>query len=101
MNLPKNYKVPNGVKTYLSAVKSEITDPKNRNKVQNNISKEEINALKDLVRLQRERKIVIKQCDKGAGIFIMDLKIMLNLQMNILMRQWWTKMAAPNITIKK
>ena len=39
-NLPKNYRSPNGLKTYLGSVKSEIIDPKNRNKVQYNLPKE-------------------------------------------------------------
>ena len=73
-NLPKNYKMPNGLRTYVTAVKSEIIDPKNRNKVKSNLTVEEQQALKDLVRLQKEKKYVIKQCDKGAGIIIMDHK---------------------------
>ena len=73
-NLPKNYKMPNGLRTYVTAVKSEIIDPKNRNKVKSNLTVEEHQALKDLVRLQKEKTIVIKQCDKGAGIIIMDHK---------------------------
>ena len=71
-NLPKNYKVPNGLKTYINSVKSEIVDPKNRNKIENNLPAEELKALKELVQLQRERQIIIKQCDKGAGIMIMN-----------------------------
>ena len=33
-----------------------------------------MNALKDLVKLQKERKIVIKQCDKGAGLIILNFE---------------------------
>ena len=73
-NLPKNYKMPNGLRTYVTAVKSKIMDPKNRNKVKNNITFEDQQALKDLIKLQKEKNIVIKQCDKGAGIIIMDHK---------------------------
>ena len=73
-NLPRNHKVPNGLKTYLGAVKSEIVDPKNRNKVECNLPPEELNALKELVKLQKERKIVIKQCDKGAGIMVVNFE---------------------------
>ena len=47
-------------------------DPQNRNKVEHNISEEEKTALKELVKLQRERVIVIRPCDKGAGIIILD-----------------------------
>ena len=35
-------------------------------------------ALKCLIRLQREPNIVIKQCDKGAGIMILDFKDYIN-----------------------
>ena len=50
---------------FLAAVKSEIIDPKNRHKVANNLLIEEKEALNILVRLQKERRIVIKPCDKG------------------------------------
>ena len=73
-NLPKNYKMPNGLNTYVNAVKSEIIDPKNRNKVDDNLTIKEQQALKDLVNLQKEKRIVVKQCDKGAGVMIMDHK---------------------------
>ena len=73
-NLPKNLKTPNVLKIYLGSIKSETMDPQNRNKVKSNISESEMEALKDLVRLQREQHIVIKQCDKGAGIMILDFK---------------------------
>ena len=66
--------MPNGLRTYVTAVKSEIIDPKNRNKVKSNLTVEEQQALKGLVRLQKEKNYVIKQCDKGAGIIIMDHK---------------------------
>ena len=71
-NLPKNYTTPKELKTYLSSVKSELTDPKNRNTIKCNIPIEEIAALKELIRLQRERIIIVKACDKGAGIIILD-----------------------------
>ena len=73
-NLPKNYNVPNGLKTFLSAIKSEILDPRNRNQSKCNLSPEQISALKELIKLQRERKITIKACDKGAGIIILNFK---------------------------
>ena len=66
--------MPNGLKTYLGAVKSEIVDPKNRKKSMCNLPPEEMSALKGLIKLQRERQIVIKQCDKGAGIMMMDFE---------------------------
>ena len=71
-NLPKNYTIPQGLKTFLSAVKSEIIDPRNRNSVPCNIPPQEIAALKELIRLQKERIITIKACDKGGGIIILD-----------------------------
>ena len=70
--MPKNYQVPKGLQTFLSSVKSEILDPKNRNSTECNISPEEEQALKELVRLQKERLITIKECDKGAGVMILN-----------------------------
>jgi hypothetical protein len=37
-NLPKNYKSPEGLKTYLSSIKSEIMDHRNRNNVECNLA---------------------------------------------------------------
>ena len=73
-NMPKNHKTPNALKTFLSAIKSEIMDPQNRNKEECNIPKDELEAMKHLIKLQKERKIIIKQCDKGAGIIIHNFK---------------------------
>ena len=71
-NLPKNYSVPEGLKTFLSSVKSEISDYKNRNTEECNIPQDELEALKMLSKLQKEKNIVIKACDKGAGIIILN-----------------------------
>ena len=49
-------------------------DPKNRNRVRSNLSDEEKEALWTLVKLQKERQIVIKPCDKGAGIILLDFQ---------------------------
>ena len=73
-NFPQKHRAPKGLYDYLAAVQSDILDPKNRNKVTSNISNEEKEALKELIKLQRERKIVIKPCDKGAGIIILNFK---------------------------
>ena len=73
-NLPKNYTVPKGLQTYIGSVRSEIVDPKNRLKVDCNLPEEELRAMQEFKKLQRERKIIIKQCDKGAGILIIDFK---------------------------
>ena len=59
-NLPKNYMAPNGLKIYLGAVKSEIIDPKNRNKVKYNLPKEEFDAMKELINLQMRKNKIIK-----------------------------------------
>ena len=64
--------MPNGLKTFLGGVKSEILDPKNRNKINCNLPREELQALQELIKLQRERIITIKPCDKGAGIIILN-----------------------------
>ena len=71
-NLPKNYSTPHGLKTYTNGVKSEIVDPKNRIKVKCNLTGEEQEALKELVKLQKNKTLVIKQCDKGAGFIILN-----------------------------
>jgi len=71
-NLPKNHTVPEDLKTFLSAVTSEIQDPRNRITEKSNLPHDEQQALKELVKLQKEKHIVIKACDKGAGIIILD-----------------------------
>ena len=71
-NLPKNYKSPEGLKTFLGCIRSEIMDHKNRNTVECNLPPEEIDALRELIELQKKRIITIKPCDKGAGMMILD-----------------------------
>ena len=71
-NLPKNHKTPKQLKCFLGAVRSEIMDPQNRNKVPTNLPPEELKALKELIELLKEKQIIIKPCDKGAGIIILD-----------------------------
>ena len=73
-NLPKNHTIPQGIKTFLGAMKSELMDHRNRNQVESNLPHDEMEVIKTLVRLQRERIIIIKPCDKGAGVMIMDFK---------------------------
>jgi hypothetical protein len=46
-NLPKNYKSPDGLKTYLGSVKSELMDHRNRNNKPCNLPQDEIQALKE------------------------------------------------------
>ena len=74
-NLPKNHKTPDGLKTYLSSIKSEIMDHRNRNTVKCNLPDDEIQAIKELIKLQKEKVIVIKPCDKGAGMIILDYPV--------------------------
>ena len=71
-NLPKNHTTPQGLRTFLGAMKSELLDHRNRNQVESNVPHDEMQAIKTLIRLQRERVIIIKPCDKGAGVMIMD-----------------------------
>jgi hypothetical protein len=68
-NIPLNSST--AVKTFLNSVKSEKVGS-TYNKTKANISKAEREALESLVKLQRNCVIVIKPCDKGAGIIICD-----------------------------
>ena len=70
--MPQNHTTPRELKTYLGAIKSELLDPRNRNEIKCNLPVEEIAAMKELIKLQRDRVIMIKPCDKGAGILILD-----------------------------
>jgi hypothetical protein len=66
-NLPPKGGTP--LNNFLIGVKSELTGTK-FNKSKPNISESENIALKTLIDLQRKQQIVIKPCDKGAGIII-------------------------------
>ena len=68
----QKHSTPEGLRTFLNAVKSDLLDPRNRNKEDCNLPIDELNALKDLINLQKDRQIVVKACDKGAGIIILD-----------------------------
>ena len=68
-NLPPNSST--AIKTFLHSVKSEITGTI-YNTTKSNITKAEHEALAQLVKLQRNCIIVIKPCDKGAGIIVCD-----------------------------
>ena len=70
--MPKNHSVPEGLKMFLNAIKSDLCDPRNRNKEECNLPQDELNALKELISLQKEKHIVVKACDKGAGILILN-----------------------------
>ena len=69
-NLPRNYPTPAGLKSFLNGVKSEIEDPEKRNRIRPNLPQDEIEGLRELIKLQKEIRITIKPCDKGAGIII-------------------------------
>ena len=71
-NFPKGHQIPQHLKVFLSSVKSEMMDPRNRNQEKCNLPVEELEALKQLIHLQRERKLVVKACDKGSGIILLD-----------------------------
>ena len=50
-------------------------DPRNRNNIKCNLPVEEVEALKELIKLQKDRVIVIKPCDKCANIIILDFNV--------------------------
>ena len=56
---------------FLNGVRSQVIGTPFNN-TPSNISKEEVEALKTLIKLQKEQIIVIKPCDKGGGIIITD-----------------------------
>jgi hypothetical protein len=65
---PKNSK---HLETFLTGIKSELRGT-TLNKSTSNIPKSEVEALSTLVKMQKDCEIVIKPCDKGAGILICD-----------------------------
>ena len=69
-----NHTTPPGLKVMLNSTRSEIMDPMNRNNEEPNLPKEEIEALMHLIKLQKERVIIIKAADKGAGIVIINFQ---------------------------
>ena len=71
-NMPRKHTTPIGLKNYVAAIKSEIMDPNNRIKVNLNLSTEENKAISELIKLQKDKQIVVKPCDKGAGIMILN-----------------------------
>ena len=70
--MPKNHSTPEDLKIFLPSLKSEITDPRNRNMEECNLPVNDLNAHRELIRLQKDKIIVIKACDKGAGIMILN-----------------------------
>jgi peptide-methionine (R)-S-oxide reductase len=76
-NLPTNHQPPRNLKVFLNTVESNIQDKSKWNKPllnpkRMNIPTEEYAALQELIKLQREKTLIIKPADKGAGIVIMN-----------------------------
>ena len=61
------------IKTFVNSVKSELIGSE-LNKIKPNITKEELEALEELIKLQKDGKIVIQPGDKNCGICILDRK---------------------------
>ena len=43
--------------------------------IKSNLPQDEIEAMKELIRLQKEKIIVIIPCDKGAGMILLDYPV--------------------------
>ena len=76
-NLPKSHATPRPLQVFLNTVESNIQNKSKWNtKLLNpkltNIPQDEFSALQELIRLQRERVIIIKPADKGAGILVIN-----------------------------
>ena len=67
--LPKEY--PEEIKTFVNSVKSDLIGSKHK-KVPHNLTKDEKDALAELIKLQKEGFIVIQPADKNGGIVIMN-----------------------------
>ena len=50
-------------------------DHRNRNNVKCNLPDDELEAMQELINLQKKKIIVIKPWDKGAGIIILDYPV--------------------------
>ena len=66
-NLPKNFSTKKELRVFLNSINSKLNVPQNRYDETCNFPVEKLNYLKEIIALQRERKIVVKACDKGAG----------------------------------
>ena len=62
-----------GLSNFINGVKSELLGTFH-NKTEPNITPDETEALKTLILMQKTRKIVIKPCDKGAGLCITNFE---------------------------
>ena len=70
--MPKSHSTPEDLNIFLHAIKSDLVDPRNRQKEESNLPQDKLKDLKELMDLQKDRKIVMKAYDKGAGIIILD-----------------------------
>ncbi len=70
-NLPPKGGKP--LSDFLTGVRNELLGTK-LNRIRPNVPKEELEALNELTKLQKECKIIIKPCDKGAGIIVCDFE---------------------------
>ena len=69
----KKYSPPEALQVFLKSTRSELEDPENRNKNSRpNLEKEEVEAMNELITLQRNREIKLAQCDKGGGLILLD-----------------------------
>ena len=71
-NFPRNYNPPDSLKAFLGSVKYDLMDPSSRKRVPSNLNIEEQQGLYDLIELQKNGVLTLKQCDKGAGIIILN-----------------------------
>ena len=76
-NVPRNHPQPRALEVFHHSVENFISDKSNWNRKllnpkRSNISDGEFNALNELIDLQKNRVIVIKPADKGAGICILN-----------------------------
>ena len=71
---PKEYNVPKGLERFIGALRSELSNPQNRVKQRPNLPPDEAAGLKELIQLQKDRKICIKPADKGAGIIVLSFE---------------------------
>ena len=76
-NFPNQSLVPKPLQVFLNTVESNLQNRENWNKKHlnpeiKNLPQIELEALKNLAQLQKERRICIKPADKGSGIVIVD-----------------------------
>ena len=70
-NFSRRYNPPDGLKTFISSVKSDLRDPDLRNRnLKSNLTSAEKEAESELILLQKNRILTVT--DKGSGIILMD-----------------------------